>query len=274
MTLLGVRSQRDSNPQLNPDLHHILEDDDICYYIGFAREEYSKVGGASTIHTALWNTCANIGILSLRVAGIDPDLDETGGNNGGGDGERFAENSPNTPSENVRFFIPETHSPVGIPPSATFPYPNKHRHGDDDARRGLQLLRFHSRMDLHANPIVKVNLPARTPKHLDECPVMEYEDEPTCPIDPDAQHLTFDLAQIEEGRKVNFSRDTGDVESGRMNFLLQRSISDTGADKLNQQRKWSPNLKRLPLYSSGLSLISTPAASLPDLSQSPGSGKY
>ena len=28
--------------------------DDTVYYIGFTREEYSKVGGASHIHTALW----------------------------------------------------------------------------------------------------------------------------------------------------------------------------------------------------------------------------
>ena len=264
MTLLGVRSQHDDNLKLNPDLHHILEDDDICYYIGFAREEYSKVGGASTVHTALWNACANIGLLSLSLAGIDLGTVANKGSEGGEDEVDFAGKSPHYP-EKVRFFIPEFESlsPVGIPPSATFPDPSKQHHGDDTARRGLQLLRFHSRIDFHANPIVKVTLPTRKPQSFDVCPVPEYEAEPTYATSPDTQPLSFNLAQIEEGRQA---RDRGDVGRG-VDLLLQRSISDTGVEK---QKTRSTHLKRLPLYSSDLSLVHTPAASLPELPLSPG----
>ena len=273
MTLLGVG--RDGKLQLNPDLHHILEDDDICYYIGFAREEYGKAGGASTVHTALWNACANIGMLSIRVAGIDPDFSEAARSSGEGGGENETASSPN---EKARPFPSEAKSCSSVGSISS----SEQRHGDhkdknshwNEARRGLQLLKFHSQMDFHANPIVKVNLPVRTPKHLDEYPVMEYGAEPTCPIDPDTQHLTFDLAQIEEGRKVSLSRDTGDVGMEPMGVdpLLQQSASDTEVEKLNQQTKESPNAKRLPLYSSGLSLISTPASSHHELPQSPDSG--
>ena len=54
VTLLGVRGREDQNICLNPGLDHIMHTDDTVYYIGFTREEYSKVGGASHIHTALW----------------------------------------------------------------------------------------------------------------------------------------------------------------------------------------------------------------------------
>ena len=260
MTLLGVRSQHDNNLQLNPELHHILEDDDICYYIGFAREEYSKVGGASTVHTALWNTCANIGLYSLSMAGIDFNkVAESSGDK--------ADSAANSPSETPKFSLPELET-RDAPPSAFFPAASEQRHIDhedrnDQARRGLQLLRFHAQMDLHANPIVKVTLPAREP---DVCPVVE---ESTCPIS-DTRPLTFDLAQIEEGRQARDSE--GDQRDG--DLLLQRSISDAGAEKLNQQTERAPNLKRPPLYSSGLSLISTPSSSQHELPQSPGNGGW
>ena len=271
MTLLGVRSRHNSNLQLNPDLQHILEADDICYYIGFAREEYSKVGGVSTVHTALWNACASIGLLSIGLAGIDLD---TVANSGSANGENevdFAAKSPHHP-EKVKFFIPEpdSSSTVGISPSATFPDPGHQHHGDDRARKGLQLLRFHSRMDVHVNPIVKVTRPIRKLKSFDICPVPEYEAEPTCPTSPDAQHMTFDLAQIEEGRQERKSGDAGRGQRG-VDRLLQRSVSYTGAEK---QKTWSPSLKRLALYSSDLSLVSTPATSLPELPQSPGSSGW
>ena len=54
VTLLGVRGHEDQHIHLNPGLDHIMHADDTVYYIGFTREEYSKVGGASHIHTALW----------------------------------------------------------------------------------------------------------------------------------------------------------------------------------------------------------------------------
>ena len=54
VTLLGVRGHDDQHIRLNPGLDHIMHADDTVYYIGFTREEYSKVGGASHIHTALW----------------------------------------------------------------------------------------------------------------------------------------------------------------------------------------------------------------------------
>ena len=53
----------------------MLDEDDVCYYIGFTREEYSKVRETppSALRTALWQTCANMAMLSLSVAGIDVD---------------------------------------------------------------------------------------------------------------------------------------------------------------------------------------------------------
>lgn len=54
MTLLGVRGPQDQHMHLNPGLDHIMQQEDIVYYIGFTKEEYSKVGRASHVHTALW----------------------------------------------------------------------------------------------------------------------------------------------------------------------------------------------------------------------------
>ena len=271
VTLLGVRSQHDGDLQLNPDLQHILEDDDICYYIGFAREEYSKVGGVSAVHTALWNACANIGLFSLNIAGIDFNKAETSDSVRSENETGSAANSPN---EKLKFSLPEpkTRSPMDAPPSTLFPAAGECHHINRDdrhnpARRGLQLLRFHSRMDLHANPIVKVTLPVREP---DVCPE-EEEEESTCPISPDAQHLTFDLAKIEEGRRARDKE--GDQRAG-LGLPLQPTSNDPKAEERNQWTERSPNLKRLPLYSSGLSLISTPSSSLHELPQSPGNGGW
>ena len=49
-----MRGHDDQHIRLNPGLDHIMHADDTVYYIGFTREEYSKVGGASHIHTAVW----------------------------------------------------------------------------------------------------------------------------------------------------------------------------------------------------------------------------
>lgn len=58
VTLLGVRGPNDQHMHLNPGLDHIMRQEDIVYYIGFTKEEYSKVGRASHVHTALWEVCS------------------------------------------------------------------------------------------------------------------------------------------------------------------------------------------------------------------------
>ena len=73
---MGVRPHGSASTLLNPGLHYTLREDDICYYIGFTREEYSKVreNAPSRVRTALWQTCASIALQSLTVAGFTPDL--------------------------------------------------------------------------------------------------------------------------------------------------------------------------------------------------------
>ena len=54
VTLLGVRGAHDQHMRFNPGLDHVMHEEDTVYYIGFTKEEYSKVGRASHVHTALW----------------------------------------------------------------------------------------------------------------------------------------------------------------------------------------------------------------------------
>lgn len=168
MTLLAVTPAGSEEVKLNPGLEHIMHKDDICYFIGFSSEEYSRVGGATSIHHTLKDVCASIAVVSMITSGIDPSkFDErkvTVGGAGEGTHKDQVDFHPSN-DETVNFFIPQNSSeeslhmvsPVG-PPSETV------GEAVHEARRGLQLLRYHSRMDMHANPVVKYKL---TSSHQD-----------------------------------------------------------------------------------------------------------
>ncbi len=126
-----------------------MHQDDICYYIGFTREEYSKVGGATSINHALQGTCAKLAIYSMVSAGIDPYTLH----------ERAADDTTSTHTttssedsidiDPVRFFIPG---------NSQGSLNADHQKTTLETRRGLHLFKYLSDIEPTAIPVVKINI--------------------------------------------------------------------------------------------------------------------
>ena len=202
---------------LNPGLHYILEEDDICYYIGFTREEYSKVRETppSAVRTAIWQMCANVGLLAISIAGInaeqlgvEPGAESPAGEEGekesidGGYVEEEEEEEEEEEREEksemekvlscvshsaVRFQLGGASEDEGVEPPSSCLISQDPSTSDlpssaamySIVKRGLKLLRFHSKMDCHANPVVKVHFCNTTPI-----------------LTPEEQGSTFDLRPL------------------------------------------------------------------------------
>ena len=207
MTLIGVTPAGTSELKLNPGIEHTMHEDDICYYIGFTSEEFSRVGGVQSIHHSLQQACATLAAYTMSAVGINPnELDEkneletkgmsTNGSSTpthssrkmssnsmayqgqGMNGTDLGQNDIHLEEGQVRFFIPnlETSSmdsvSISMQPHIHVHSPSITSGGDSlrrehdrgsgnsqlvsEAKRGLQLFRFHSGLDVHANPIVKL----------------------------------------------------------------------------------------------------------------------
>ena len=231
MTLIGVTPAGTNEIKLNPGIEHTMHEDDTCYYIGFTREEFSRVGGVQSIHHSLQQACATLAAYTMSTVGINPnELDEKNELEQRGLSSN-ASSSPNHLSRKVsstsmalqghginstdsgqtdiiveegqvRFFIPnqDTSSvdsmPISVQPHIHVNSPSVTPGGDSlrrdhdrlsatshhvsEAKRGLQLFRFHSGLDVHANPVVKLrchslevcqetppSAASRSPTHLD-----------------------------------------------------------------------------------------------------------
>ena len=208
MTLIGVTPAGTCEIKLNPGIEHTMHEDDICYYVGFTREEFSRVGGVQSIHHSLQQACATLAAYTMSAVGINPnELDEkneleTKGMSTNGSStpthssRKMSSNSMTYQGQGVngtdlgqsdnilleegqvRFFIPnqETSSmdsvSISLQPHIHVHSPSITSGGDSlrrdhdrgsansqlvsEAKRGLQLFRFHSGLDVHANPIVKL----------------------------------------------------------------------------------------------------------------------
>ena len=116
----------------------------------------------------------------------------------------------------------------------------------DVVKRGLKLLRFHSRMDIHANPVVKVNVnvasPVTTPIEV------LSEDE----VNFDLQFGTEDddIRTIEEGRGL---KPPPHALATTPPVGLPHSYSDHGLSGVSKLHSGLPNPD--VLYSSQLSLV-------------------
>ena len=207
MTLIGVTPAGSNQIKLNPGIEHTMHEDDTCYYIGFTREEFSRVGGVTSIHHTLQQACATLAAYSMSAVGINPnDLDEKNELEMKGVASNIPSNASSTPnypssrrmsthsmanqqgpnsaaehatdgiveeSGQVRFFIPsqdamsvdsvsinmQPHIHVNSPGDSLRRETDKFvatSHAVLEAKRGLQLFRFHSGLDVHANPVVKL----------------------------------------------------------------------------------------------------------------------
>lgn len=262
VTLLGVRSHLLDQILLNPGLDYIMSKNDICYYIGFTREEYSEVGGATSIRHALQQSCAKMAIYSLAVCGIDPhNLDE----------QKIPEDKPLT----KRSSTVSMDEPDGLSPSAltkgkvSFFIPDLdvcEVSTDSDihlqvleARRGLHLLKYHSSLDMHANPVVKVNLLScnvNDSNGLQAYRQVELTDKNNL-VMPSGSHAPAmqDDCLTERGSVV---------DGGARRPSLQRSISE-GAHITNR----SPATPKTVFYTSNMSLFdSQRLSSTPNLNDS------
>ena len=72
VTLIAVRGEGETELKLNPGLNHILQERDTIFYIGFTREEYSKVRGPVNTRSTLWHACASFAVLAMATSGINP----------------------------------------------------------------------------------------------------------------------------------------------------------------------------------------------------------
>lgn len=280
VTLLGVRPKFSRDILLNPGLHYVLDEDDVCYYIGFTREEYSKVreGPTSTVHTALWQTCASIALLSLSMAGIDTDqlredkmedsqIQAEGGDSlqceyeesGSGEedgGERCPRGIERVSSmvshRSVQFYIPEREDSEAVVSKTTMKEQCAGDGQSSECKRGLKLLRYHSRMDIHANPVVKVNV--QTPVSSPEHEVQWIEDVDGSVLKaPSSPH--DNIRMVEEGRSVKPHPPGITVTpSTKDRRRLRRSVSDISLTDFHNEQS-TLNSRQGILYSSRLSLV-------------------
>ena len=285
---------------LNPGLHYILEEDDICYYMGFTREEYSKVRETppSAVRTAMWQMCANVALLSISIAGInaeqlgvepgaEPDKEEEKESVNGGYVEEEKEEReeeevkaemekvPSNVSHTtcVRFQLgggsgdeegPEPHSscPTSCDPSCDPSMDSTYA----VVKRGLKLLKFHSKMDFHANPVVKVHFCTPTPI-----------------LTPEEQGSTFDLRTskpddmklMEEGQGGLLKPPTNPIMMTPPSQImitpptrsrrrsLRRSVSESSLSGIMAEiMAESPTKNKGIMYSSQLSLVGSKGDSL------------
>ena len=220
VTLIGVTPAGSNQIKLNPGIEHTMHEDDICYYIGFTREEFSRVGGVQSIHHSLQQACATLAAYSMSAVGINPnDLDEKNELEMKGVTSNMPSNASSTPTTfpssrrvsthsmanqqgpssadhaidggiheeggKVSFFIPNQDT-VSVDSVSITMQPHLHANSPRDslrrdsvdkftaashmvskAKRGLQLFRFHSGLDVHANPVVKFRCHS-----LETCPVV------------------------------------------------------------------------------------------------------
>ncbi len=220
VTLIGVTPAGSNQIKLNPGIEHTMHEDDICYYIGFTREEFSRVGGVQSIHHSLQQACATLAAYSMSAVGINPnDLDEKNELEMKGVTSNIPSNASSTPTTypssrrvsthsmtnqqgpnsgdhvtdsgiaeeggKVSFFIPNQDA-VSVDSVSITVQPHLHTtspgdslrrdsadrfnaasHTVSEAKRGLQLFRFHSGLDVHANPVVKLRCHS-----LETCPVV------------------------------------------------------------------------------------------------------
>lgn len=203
MTLIGVTPAGTNEIKLNPGIEHTMHEDDTCYYIGFTREEFSRVGGVQSIHHSLQQMCAHLAAYAMSSVGINPnELNEKNELETRG----MSSNASSTPTHSsrkmssqsmhhgngqnmtdiggdvfcdegqVRFFIPNQDTPsmdsvsISMQPHVYVNSPSvtsgellrrDHERTSanqliSEAKRGLQLFRFHSGLDVHANPVVKL----------------------------------------------------------------------------------------------------------------------
>ena len=274
MTLIGVTPAGSSEIKLNPGIEHTMHEDDICYYIGFTREEFSRVGGVQSIHHSLQQACATLAAYTMSSVGINPneldeknELEAKGLSTNGSSTPTFPSRKVSTnsmltqqqsggfntpdigsvdvnPEEGqVRFYIPhqdtisvdsvsislqphiQVSSPGGTPGGGSL----QRDHGRSsvvsqhvsEAKRGLQLFRFHSGLNVHANPVVKLrchsleNCPAATPvaaspTHVEQ-PLQHYHGSYVL----DSHHLLPRLSEASEEREGSpYSEDADNDRHG------------------------------------------------------------
>lgn len=232
--------------------------------------------------------CANAALISMAVGGVDPmKLDEhneaqymakNGHNIVGGLGRDEVDFQPSraSPVEGVKFFIPERDlsqdsdslavNDPHVNHTGTTAVEHLTENWQNEARRGLQLLRFHSHMDLHANPVVKVNLlhqqPTLSGHEVFLFPEKDVVD--TCSTNGELGRMSFTPGRVEEGRatapthslllRYTSVPEGAENKDMRRPFSYQRSLSDTVITE-EEEKGVSSSLKKVGVYSSDLSLI-------------------
>ena len=305
--------------KLNPGVNHIMHEDDICYYIGFTKEEYSKVREreAPAVRNALCQVCAGAAVMVMSTSGVDPLLLDDKYENVLFPGKLARKDSldekPSSPLDQKLLSEYTTledklacplSSRSSAPALLHLPSHDRYRHpsplsrqishaesigGESssndphhEARRGLQLLRFHSRVDVHSKPVVKVNLkheaepPTTSPSELsalaEEREEEEEEEEAAAQITQftigsSILHTSEDNVNTRETETAIDLSDRGQTTLEKIG--IQKSFSHP--DKLHDADKATPGPVRrgAMLYSSELSLLN-PSVRLATSPRTPG----
>lgn len=188
-------------------------------------------------------------MFTLAVSGIDPmELDEHNEaqyveeNGHYGDDKGVAREEVDfqpagiSPVEKARFIFPErktTQAALSVNDIQTKMATNGGKellpdNRQKEARKGLQLLRYHSHLDMHANPVIKLSVPTQQP-------ASDHGSE-SC-LEPG--YVTLTLGEAEEGRSAT------PIHPPLRSFTSYPGIAND---------KPSP-LKKPGMYSSDLSLI-------------------
>lgn len=124
-----------------------MKESDICYYASDEDEDFFdfSVEQPSQFHKDLWSSSATLGLLSLRLAGIELPDEEAMVEQGG---RKLSVQSTHSFKNSEILADRETDLHVAADIC----------NWEQDIKRGLQLLRYHANQDSQAKPSVKLNV--------------------------------------------------------------------------------------------------------------------
>ena len=150
IALLGVRDDSTGRVLLNPGVTYFLKESDICYYASEEDEDFFEfsVEQPTSFHRDLWRASATLGLLSLRLAGIELlDTEVALGP------EKRQNSVISLNSLKGDELLAEKETDLGVTADIC--------NWQQDIKRGLQLLHYHAEQDSQVKPCVRLNVVPR-----------------------------------------------------------------------------------------------------------------
>ena len=233
ITLLGVKDANTGRVLLNPGVTYFMKESDICYYASEEDEKFFEfsVEQPSSFHKDLWRASATVGLLSLRLAGIQlPDEEAVLGE------AKRQVSVHSLHSLKADEILAEKETDLNVAADIS--------NWEQDVKRGLQLLRYHAEQDSQVKPSVRLNV---VPKLSEEATPgnLHVVTEQSGPYEPEVQVVVE--------RTPPFRRHTSDRGLVHLSHQprnvfqsLRRTISSDTSRSRELSRLKSSNMLGIP----------------------------